>query len=117
MVIAPSASDFESSKSWVRSISETMPRPSQRGHMPPVMLKLRRSLTVFPPRSNATAPAPLMEATLKGKRLGRADVRLPEPAEEDAQHRVGVGGGADRGAGISTHPLLVNDDRGRQPFE
>ena len=33
--------------------------------MPPVMLKLRRSFTVFPPRSNVTAPAPLMEATLK----------------------------------------------------
>src|SRR6266496_2713303 len=38
--------------------------------MPPVMLKLRRSFTVFPPRSNATAPAPLMEATLKENALG-----------------------------------------------
>src|SRR5665811_1025249 len=47
----------------------------------------------------------------------RADVRLPESAEEDAQHRVGVGGGADRGAGVGTHPLLVDDDRCRQPFE
>src|SRR6476659_6899219 len=33
--------------------------------MPPVTLKLRRSCTVLPPRSNATAPDPLMEATLK----------------------------------------------------
>src|SRR4029077_14994185 len=33
--------------------------------MPPVTLKLRRSFTVLPPRSNATAPDPLMEATLK----------------------------------------------------
>ncbi len=33
--------------------------------MPPVMLKLRRSFTVFPPRSSVTAPAPLIEATLK----------------------------------------------------
>ena len=48
----------------------TVARPSQRGHMPPVMLKLRRSFTVFPPRSNATAPAPLMEATLKENALG-----------------------------------------------
>ena len=47
----------------------------------------------------------------------RPDVRLPEPAEEDAQHRVGVGGGADGGAGVGAHPLLVDDDRGRQPFE
>ena len=39
--------------------------PSQRGHMPPVMLKLRRSFTVSPPRSSVTAPAPLMEAMLK----------------------------------------------------
>ena len=42
---------------------------------------------------------------------------LPESAEEDAQHGVGVGGGADRGAGVGPHPLLVDDDRGRQPFE
>ena len=34
------------------------------------MLKLRRSFTVFPPRSNATAPAPLMEATLKENAWG-----------------------------------------------
>ena len=27
-------------------------------------------------------------------------MRLPEPAEEDAQHGVGVGGRADRGAGL-----------------
>ena len=35
--------------------------------MPPVMLKLRRSLTVSPPRSIVTAPAPLMDATLNEK--------------------------------------------------
>ena len=51
-------------------MSETVPRPSQRGHMPPVMLKLRRSLTAFPPRSNATAPDPLIEATLKENACG-----------------------------------------------
>lgn len=51
-------------------MSETAPRPSQRGHMPPVMLKLRRSFTVFPPRSRVTAPAPLMDGTLKEKALG-----------------------------------------------
>ncbi len=38
--IAPSASDLESSKSWVRSISETLPRPSQRGQAPAGRLKL-----------------------------------------------------------------------------
>ena len=31
------------------------------------------------------------------------DVRLPEPAEQDAQHRVGVGRGADRGSRVGTH--------------
>ena len=51
-------------------MSVTVPRPSQRGHMPPLMLKLRRSFTVFPPRSNLTAPAPLIEATLKENALG-----------------------------------------------
>jgi hypothetical protein len=48
-------------------MSLTAPRPSQRGHMPPVIEKLRRSFTVFPPRSSVTAPAPLIEATLKEK--------------------------------------------------
>ncbi len=48
---------------------------------------------------------------------GRADVRCAEPAEQDAQHRVGVGGGADRGARVGPHPLLVDDDRGRQALE
>ena len=51
-------------------MSETVPRPSQRGHMPPVTLKLRRSLTVFPARSNLTAPAPLIEATLNENACG-----------------------------------------------
>ena len=51
------------------------------------------------------------------ERLGRADVRLPQPAEQDAQHRVGVGGGADRGPGVGPHPLLVHDDRGGQALE
>jgi hypothetical protein len=54
---------------------------------------------------------------VEGERIGRADVRPPESAEEDAQHRVGVGGGADRGAGVPAHPLLVDDDRGRQPLQ
>jgi hypothetical protein len=63
-----------------------------------------------------TAPAPLIDATLKEQRLRRADVRLPEPAEQDAEHRV-VGGGADRGADVGPHPLLVDDDRGGQPVE
>src|SRR5216683_622917 len=64
MVIAPSASDLESSKSWLRSISETVPRPSQRGHMPPVLMKVR--FTVLPaPWSIVIAPLPRTEGTLK----------------------------------------------------
>ena len=38
--------------------------------MPPVMAKLRRSFTVFPPRSSVTAPAPLIEATLNENAWG-----------------------------------------------
>jgi hypothetical protein len=64
MVSAPSLSDLLSSNSAVKSKSLTEPIPSQRGHMPPVMLKLRRSLTAVPPRSTVTAPAPDIEATL-----------------------------------------------------
>ena len=85
--------------------------------MPPVILKLRRSFTVRPARSSCTAPAPLIEATLKENAWGEPMCGLPEPAEQDAQHRVGIGDGADRGARIRTHPLLVDQDRGRQPLE
>src|SRR5580693_2338415 len=70
MVSAPSLSDLVSSYSCARSMSETEPRPSQRGHMPPVMLKLRRSFVVLPPFSKVTAPAPLIEATLKENACG-----------------------------------------------
>ena len=48
---------------------------------------------------------------------GRTDVGLPEAAEEQAQQRVRVGRGADRRAGVGAHPLLVDDDRRRQPVE
>ena len=51
-------------------MSLTRPMPSQRGHMPPVMLKSRRSFTFCPPRSKVTAPAPLIEATLKENAWG-----------------------------------------------
>ncbi len=44
-------------------------------------------------------------------------MRLPEPAEEDAQHRVRVGDGADGRAGVGTHPFLVDEDRRRQAVE
>ena len=45
-------------------MSFTAPRPSHRGHIPPVTLKLRRSLTSWPARVVVTAPLPLIEATL-----------------------------------------------------
>ena len=63
------------------------------------------------------AAAPCTEGTLNENALGEPMCGLPEPAEEDAQHRVGVGGGADGGAGVGAHPLLVDDDRRRQPVE
>jgi len=66
---SPSASDLESSKSWVRSISVTVPLPSQRGHMPPVRVKV--CLTVLPaPRSIVIAPLARTEGTLKENALG-----------------------------------------------
>ena len=54
---------------------------------------------------------------VEGEGVGRADVRLAEAAEQHPQHRVGVGRRADRRAGVGAHPLLVDDDRGRQPFQ
>src|SRR6185312_12843529 len=54
---------------------------------------------------------------IEGKGLRRADVRFPKSTEHDAQHGVGVGGGADRGARVGTHPLLADDDRGGRPVQ
>ena len=58
-------------------MSFTEPRPSQRGHMPPRMLKLRFSFVVRPARSNVTAPAPEIEATLKENAWGEPMCGLP----------------------------------------
>ena len=90
--------------------------PSQRGHMPPVTAEApAHGLAVA--ALDGDRPGAADRGDVEGERLGRADVRLPEPAEEDAQHRVGVGGGADGGADVGAHPLLVDDDRRRQPVE
>ena len=62
-------------------------------------------------------PATMSRGDVEGERLGRADVRPPEPAEEDAQHGVGVRRRAHRRAGVGPHALLVDDDRGGQPVE
>ncbi len=53
------------------------------------------------------------------ERVGRrrTDVRLADAAPQHAQHRVCVRDGADRRAGVGAHSLLVDDDRGRQPFQ
>ncbi len=45
-------------------MSETVPRPSQRGHMPPVRLNV--ALTAFwAPRSTVIAPLARTDGTLK----------------------------------------------------
>ena len=68
-MIAPSAIDFVSSYSSVRSTSLTLPVPSQRGHMPPVIENVR--LTALPaPRSTVAAPVPWTEGTLKENAWG-----------------------------------------------
>ncbi len=47
----------------------TAPRPSQRGHMPPVRLKVALSVLRLP-RSTVIAPVALTEGTLKANALG-----------------------------------------------
>jgi hypothetical protein len=99
-------------------MSETEPMPSQRGHMPPVMVKLRFSTCgLAPPLLDGDRAGSADRGHVERERLGRADVRLPKPAEQDAQHGVGVGGGADRRADVGAHPLLVDDDRRGQALE
>ena len=64
IVRAPSLSDLLSSYSWDRSKSVTEPRPSQRGHMPPVREKVAFTV-LLPPRSTVIAPLARTEGTLK----------------------------------------------------
>jgi len=84
--------------------------------MPPVRVKVLLGLGLGTALDRDPTDRP-DRGDVEGERAGRADVRLPEPAEEDAQHRVRIGGGADGRAGVGDHSLLVDDDRGRQPFE
>ena len=99
-------------------MSLTEPMPSQRGHMPPWYDERRASRSCSPlPFSTVIAPTRADRRDVEGEGVGRADVRLAEAAEQHAQHRVGVGRRADRRAGVGAHPLLVDDDRGRQPFQ
>ena len=44
----------------------------------------------------------------------RADEGLAQPAEQDAQQRIGVCDRADGRSHVGTHPLLVDDDRRRR---
>src|SRR4029453_8996246 len=60
---------------------------AETGEGRPLGLRLAAPLDV-----NRTTHIP--RGDIKRVRVGRADVRLPESAEEDAQHRVRVGGGA-----------------------
>ena len=93
-----------------------MPMPSQRGHMPPVTLNV--FCTVFPaPRSTVIAPEAVTDGTLKEYALGDPMKGFAEPAVDDAQHRVRIGDGADGGARVRPHALLVDEDRRGQPLE
>ena len=98
-------------------MSETEPRPSQRGHIPPRRVKLRRTGALPAPRSTVIDAARPDRRHVEGERVRRAEVRLPEPAEQDAQHGIGVRRRADRRSRPGTHPLLVHDDGRRQPLE
>src|SRR3546814_10273566 len=82
--MAPPLSDFGRSTISSMSTSLTSPRPSQRGHIPPVISNDRRSLTVFPPFSNVTAPPPRTDGTLKEKACGEPTCGCPsrERSEE-----------------------------------
>ena len=48
----------------------TEPRPSQRGHMPPVRLKVASPSWSCPPRSTVIPPLAVSEGTLKENALG-----------------------------------------------
>ena len=72
--MAPPASDLDSSTICVRSMSETDPIPSHRGHMPPVWAKLRR---IVPLPSIVIAPPPFTEGTLNENACGDPMCGIP----------------------------------------
>ena len=55
----------------------TEPRPSQRGHMPPVRLKVAFLVSVLSPRSTVIPPLARTEATLKANALGEPMCGFP----------------------------------------
>ncbi|MFC5039894.1 hypothetical protein [Ornithinimicrobium kibberense] len=62
-------------------------------------------------------PAAGRGGQVEGEGRGRPDVRLGQPAEDHAQVGEGVGGGADRGAGVGADALLVDDDGGGEVLQ
>src|SRR5438552_18065508 len=76
MVSAPSLSDLLSSYSADRSKSVTEPRPSHRGHMPPVRVKVALTVLLVP-RSTVIAPLARTEGTLKENALGEPTCGCP----------------------------------------
>ena len=85
--------------------------------MPPRTLKLRFSRTFLPPFSNVTAPAPLIDATLNENACGEPMCGFPSRLKRMRSIALRVGRGADGRARVGAHPLLVDDDRRRQPVE
>ena len=74
IVSAPSSSDLVSSYSCVRSKSDTEPRPSQRGHIPPTTLNVFFSAFWLP---FFNEPTPVTDGTLKAKALGEPTCGWP----------------------------------------
>ena len=98
------------------STSETRPSPSHSAHMPPVIVISRGSVSERPLlERDLAADGPRRD--VEAERARRTDVRLPEAAEDDAEHVVGVGRRADGRARVGAHPLLVDDDRRGQVLE
>ncbi len=58
-------------------MSVTEPMPSQRGHMPPVTVKVAFSVFVVPPFSVVIAPTPRTDGTLKEKAFEEPMCGLP----------------------------------------
>src|SRR5438067_9678046 len=91
--------------------------PSQRGHMPPRRVKVAFSVLVLAPRSMVIAPLAFTDGTLNEYALGEPMCGFPSLLKRMRSIALASVAVPTVERGVGAHPLLVDDDRGRQAVQ